>query len=73
MSRTAASPLSCVDLVPCQLVVGSAYELRQQFLKTCAQIADERDVDLDVLVDLGRIDFDVDLFGVGRVGARDCR
>ena len=35
---------------------------------TCAQIADERDVDLDVLVDLGGIDLDVNLLRLGRVG-----
>ena len=35
---------------------------------TSSQIADERDVDLHVLVDLGRIDVDVNLLRVGRVG-----
>ena len=35
---------------------------------TSSQIADEGDIDLDVLVDLGGIDLDVDLLRVGRVG-----
>ena len=35
--------------------------------RICAEVADEGDVDADVLVDLGGVDFDVDLLGVGRV------
>ena len=31
------------------------------------EVADERDVDADIFVDLRGIDFDVDLFGSGRV------
>ena len=41
---------------------------RQQLVEHLAQVADERDVHLDVLVDLGGIDVDVDLLRVGRVG-----
>ena len=43
-------------------------DARQQVLERLAQIADEADVDADVLVDLGRVDVDVDLLGVERVG-----
>ncbi len=41
---------------------------RQQLLEDFAQIADQRHIHLDVLVDLGGIDFDVDLLGILRVG-----
>ena len=41
---------------------------RQQFFEHFAQIAHQRHIDLDVLVDLGRIDLDVNLLGLGRVG-----
>ena len=39
-----------------------------QLREGLAQVADERHVDPDVLVDLGRVDVDVDLAGAGRVG-----
>ena len=47
------------------LAVGDA---GQQVLEHVAQVADDADVDLDVLADLGRVDVDVDLAGVRRVG-----
>ena len=53
-------------LEPCRAV--AAGDTRQQFLEHRAQIADEGNVNLDVLVDLGRIDFDVNLLGLQRVG-----
>ena len=40
----------------------------QQVLEHVAQIADDADVDLDVLADLGGIDVDVDLARVRGVG-----
>ena len=46
-------------------------DLRQEGFQNLAQIADEGDVGLDVLVDLSRIDFDVDLLCVGRVAGED--
>ena len=50
-----------------QVRVLARSDLRQNGFENLAQIADERNVDLDVLVDLSRIDFDMDLLGVGRV------
>ena len=47
------------------LAVGDA---RQQVLEHVAQVADDADVDRDVLADLGRVDVDVDLARVRRVG-----
>ena len=41
---------------------------RQQARQHVAQVADQRHVDRHVLVDLGRIDLDVNLAGVRRVG-----
>ncbi len=41
---------------------------RRQFLQHVAQIAHQRHVDFDDLVDLGGIDVDVNLHGLGRVG-----
>ena len=41
---------------------------RQQVVDDLAEVADQADVDLDVLVDLGAVDLDVDLLGVERVG-----
>ena len=38
-----------------------------------AQVADQRDVHVDVLVDLGRVDLDVDLLRVRRVGLQVAR
>ena len=43
-------------------------DARQQLLEHFAQIADQRHVHLDVLIDFRGIDFDVDLLGVLRVG-----
>ena len=43
-------------------------DLRQQVLEHREHIADEADVDAHVLVDLGRVDVDVDLLRVERVG-----
>jgi hypothetical protein len=45
----------------------AAREQRQQGARGLAQVADEGDVGADVLVDLGGVDLDVDLLGVGRV------
>ena len=42
-------------------------DLRLQLLERLAQVADQADVDADVLVQLRRIDLDVDLLGIGRV------
>ncbi len=52
----------CRSIAPC--------DARQQIFKHCAQIADQRDIDLDVLVDFGWIDLDVNLLGLQRVGAQ---
>ena len=41
---------------------------RQQVGDDRREVADQADVDLDVLVDLGAVDLDVDLLGVERVG-----
>ena len=60
MSRTAASPFRLVDVAdPVRAIAG--VDPRQQAFERLAQIADEADVRADVLVDLGRVDVDVDL------------
>ncbi len=41
---------------------------RQQFAKHVTQVSDERHVDFDVFVNLGLIDFDVDLLRHRSVG-----
>ena len=56
-----------VDCLEPRAAVASG-NARQQFFKHFAQIAHERHIDLDVLVDLGRIDLDVNLLGLGCVG-----
>ena len=72
MSRTAASPLSAVDVgVPLALV--AVLDLRHELLERLLEIADQADVDADVLVDLGRVDVDVDLLGVEGVGLEVAR
>ena len=43
-------------------------DTRQQLLQHLAQIANQRHIDLDVFVDFGGVDFDVNLFGLERVG-----
>src|SRR6266446_2831184 len=50
-------PLAAVD----------GFDVRQQFQQNFAQIADQRYIDLDVLVDLRRINLDVYLLGIRRV------
>ncbi len=40
---------------------------QEEFGETSREIADEGHVDFDVLVDLGRVDLDVNLLGVRRV------
>ena len=66
MSRTAESPLSSLMRAEPLGVLGRRHE-RQQLGQHFAEIADERDVHVDVLVHFGRIDLDVDLL---RVAAR---
>ena len=67
MSRTAESPLSSVMCSshsrrwPATTPGSSASSI-------VAQVADQADVHLDVLADLRRVDVDVDLLGVRRVG-----
>src|SRR5271157_4461281 len=51
-------PLAAVD----------GFDVRQQFQQNLPQIADQGNIDLDVLVDLVGSDIDVNLFCVGRVG-----
>ena len=58
--------LEAVDVLDPVAAIGLGHA-RQQFLQDLLQIADERDVHLHVLVDLRRIDFDVDLLRVRRV------
>ncbi len=59
--------LAGVDgLEPCGTV--AAGDAGQQLLEHFAQIADQGHIDLDVLVDLGGVDLDVNLFGLGRIG-----
>ena len=72
MSRTATAPL-LASMVLSHAEPSRPPIARQQLLQHLAQIADQRHIHLDVLVDLGRVDFDVNLFGLGRVGARACR
>ncbi len=70
MSRTAAVPLLALisrsqGVASCELCVVS--EQGQQGAEDFFEVADERYVGADVLVDLGGVDLDVDLLGVGRV------
>ena len=67
MSRTAAVSLDAVDVPQPGLAV-ALRDRRQEPRQHVAQVADERDVDRDVLVDLRRVDLDVDLARVRRVG-----
>ena len=53
-------------LEPCGAV--AAADARQQLFQHLAQIADQRHIDLDVLVDLGRVHLDVNLLGLGGIG-----
>ena len=69
MSRTATVALAGVDgLEPCRAV--AACDAGQQLFQHFAQIADQGHIDLDVLVDLGRVHFDVNLFGLGGIGGK---
>ena len=68
MSRTATSPLHRVDRARAMPSRRGAAMRGSSCFEHVAQVADQRHVDLDVLVDLGRIDLDVDLLRVGRVG-----
>ena len=43
------------------------FDMRQQFQQDFPQVADQRNIDFDILVDLRRIDLDVYLFCIGRV------
>ncbi len=47
-----------------------AGDARQQIFEHLAQIADQRDIDLHVLVDLGGVDLDVNLLGLQRIGRK---
>ena len=67
MSRTAESPLSAL-MWSSQASRLPGATRRQQLLEHVAQIADERGVHRDVLVDLRRVDLDVNLLRVRRVG-----
>src|ERR1035441_54479 len=49
------------------LVAGCWWKQRQQRVEDFAEVADEGYVGMDVLVDLGGVDLDVDLLGAGRV------
>ena len=69
MSRTATAPLLGFDGLEPRGAVAAA-NARQQFFQHFAQIADQGNIDLDVLVDLGGIDFDVNLLGLGGVGSK---
>ena len=42
--------------------------MRQQLVQHFPQVADQRNIHFDVLVDLRRIDLNVDLFGIGSIG-----
>jgi hypothetical protein len=66
MSRTRRALAGFDGLEPGGAV--AAGDARQQLLEHFAQIADEGNIDLDVLVDLGGIDLDVNLLGLGGVG-----
>ena len=55
------------------LVAVLRFQLRQQFAQHGFQIADQREVHFHVLVDLGAIDLDVDLFRVRAHTFSDCR
>jgi len=46
-------------------------DLRQKGFENLAQVADERDVGFDILVDLSRVNFDVDLLCFGRITGED--
>src|ERR1700723_1928758 len=46
--------------------VGLLWQQREKKLENFAQVTDEGDVGANVLVDLGGVDFDVDLLRVGR-------
>ena len=72
MSRTAESPFSPS--------IKSSHSLRSMdstfgnnSMQDFPQIADQRHINLDVLVDLRRIDLDVNLLGIGRVSFQGCR
>ena len=70
MSRTAESPLMPL-MCRSQGCAIARRDRRDQALEHVAQIADERDVDRHVLVDLRRVDLDVDL--LARSARRCCR
>src|SRR5579862_4916579 len=53
---------------PRGVAAGAGREVRQQGFEDFGEITDEGDLNLDVLVDLGGVDLDVNLLRVGRVG-----
>ena len=66
MSRTAASPLRALTArIQVESLRGAI--CGSSDFENLAQIADQRNVGLDVLIDLSRIHFDVDLLRVGRI------
>ena len=63
MSRTAESPFS-LSMESSQSLRSTDFTRGSSSLQDFAQIADQRDIHFHVLVDLGGIDFDVDLLGI---------
>ena len=68
MSRTAHSPFIALISRSHARSPSRVRDARQQGFQHLCQIADEGYVDLDVLVDLRRIDLDMNLLCVGRIG-----
>ena len=69
MSRTAESPLSSLIWASQRSAVG-LLDVRNQLFEGFASVADESGVDLDVLVDFGAVDFDVNFARALGVGAQ---
>ena len=72
MSRTVGAALNIFDIgQPLRAV--AVLDVREQFLQHFPRVADDWHVDVDVLVDLGRVELDVDLLCVLRVGLEVAR
>ena len=65
MSRTAASPLQCTDVLDARRADRRAATSGLKRVEAVGQIGDDADVDADVLADLRRVDIDVNLARAG--------